>query len=81
MLSRGGHIEFLDPANGDVLHTVPQEGFGWAVILGAEDNEHVYSGNFFTGELAKFKVSDGEKVASVELNIERALAGVAQYPG
>jgi len=81
MLSRGAHIEILESDTGDVLHTVPQEGFGWAVISGALDNEHIYSGNFFTGEVAKFKISNGEKVASVALNIERALAGVMQYPG
>jgi len=81
MLSRGAHIEFLDPESGEVLHTVPQEGFGWAVISGAMDNEHVYSGNFFTGEVAKFRISDGEKVASVQHNIERAMAGVMQYQG
>ncbi len=81
MLSRGAHIEFLDPESGEVLQTVPQEGFGWAVISGANDNEHIYSGNFFTGEIAKFRISDGAKVASVELHAERALAGVAQYCG
>ena len=81
MLSRSAHIEFLDPDTGEVLHTVPQEGFGWAVIWGALDNEHIYSGNFFTGEVAKFKIENGEKVASVALNIERAMAGVIQYPG
>lgn len=81
MLSRGAHVEFLDPQTGDVLHTVPQEGFGWAVISGTLDNEHIYSGNFFTGEVAKFKIEDGTKVASVALNIERAMAGVVQYPG
>lgn len=81
MLSRGAKIEFLDPQTGDILHTMPQEGFGWAVIGGALDNEHIYSGNFFTGEVAKFKIDGGEKVASVALNIERALAGVIQYPG
>ncbi len=81
MLSRGAKIEFLDPETGDILHTTPQEGFGWAVIGGALDNEHIYSGNFFTGEVAKFKAETGEKVASVALNIERSMAGVIQYPG
>ena len=35
MLSRGAHVEFLDPQTGETLHTMPQEGFGWAVISGA----------------------------------------------
>lgn len=81
MLTRGDHIEFLNPDTGAIEHQVPQEGFGWAVICGALDNVHAYSGNFFTGEIAKFNVETGEKVASQNLGVPRALAGVAQYPG
>ncbi|MBT4739307.1 MAG: hypothetical protein HN793_10090 [Rhodospirillaceae bacterium] len=81
MLTRGGHIEFLNPETGAIEKEVPQEGFGWAVICGALDNVHAYSGNFFSGEIAKFNTETGEKVASVNLGVARALAGVAQYPG
>ncbi len=81
MLSRGGHLDILDPDTGEVLKEVPQEGFGWAAIGESIDNVHYYAGNFFTGEVAKFNADTGEKVASDQLNIERALAGVAQFPG
>lgn len=81
MLTRGDHIEFLNPETGAVEKSVPQEGFGWAVICGALDNVHAYSGNFFSGEIAKFNTETGEKVASQNLGVPRSLAGVAQYAG
>lgn len=81
MLTRGGHIEFLNPETGAIEKEVPQEGFGWAVICGALDNVHAYSGNFFSGEIAKFNTETGEKVASQNLGVPRSLAGVAQYAG
>lgn len=81
MLTRGGHIEFLNLETGAIEKEVPQEGFGWAVICGALDNVHAYSGNFFSGEIAKFNTETGEKVASQNLGVPRSLAGVAQYAG
>lgn len=81
MLTRGDHIEFLNPQTGEIEKSVPQEGFGWAVICGALDNVHAYSGNFFSGEIAKFNTETGEKVASQNLGVPRSLAGVAQYAG
>jgi len=79
MLTRGDRIEFLDNKDGSVIKTVPQEGFGWAVLCADSDNIHVYSGNFFTGEIAKFNTETGDKVASKNLGVQRSLAGVAQY--
>jgi hypothetical protein len=36
-------------------------------------------GNFFNGQIAKFDLSSGQIVASAETDVERSVAGIAEY--
>ena len=56
-------------------------GPGWAAMGTSIDANIALLGNFFTGAVAKFDLSKGEIVAQAETNVERSLAGIAQYPG
>ena len=57
------------------------EGSGWAALGQTIDNDYALLGNFFTGIVAKFDLNSGEIVARAETGVERALAGIAQFPG
>ena len=65
--------------------TVAQEwdmpGPGWAAMAPSIDPNYVLLGNFFSGTVAKFNLQSGEMEAKAETGVERALAGLAQYPG
>ena len=77
--ARGKSMETID-SQGDTTRSYPLEGFGWATITASADAQHVYVGNFFTGEIAKVDLGSGEKVASANVGVERSLAGIAEYP-
>jgi hypothetical protein len=38
-------------------------------------------GNFFNGTMGRFNLTNGEMIASAETNVERSLAGIAQFIG
>jgi len=54
---------------------------GWAGIATSIEDNTVFVGNFFNGAFMKFSLDTGEALASAETNVQRGLAGIAQYPG
>jgi len=54
---------------------------GWAGIGTSIEDNIAFVGNFFTGNFMKFDLESGESLATAETGVERALAGIAQYPG
>jgi len=68
-----------DAETGEISTTMDLPGPGWAALTLSKDQESAYIGNFFTGLLGKFNLSSGEMIASAETNVERSLAGVAEY--
>ncbi len=54
---------------------------GWAGIGTSIEDNTVFVGNFFNGAFMKFSLDTGEVLASAETNVQRGLAGIAQYPG
>ena len=76
----GPKILMLD-GEGNSTREYSMEGSGWAALGQTIDNDYALLGNFFTGIVAKFDLNSGEIVARAETGVERALAGIAQFPG
>ena len=81
MISTGTGILALDPKTGELKREYELEGAGWATMAAHMDGEHIYTGNFFTGELVKMRLSDGEIVARAQTGQQKSLSGLIQYPG
>ena len=77
---KGFDFMLLDDA-GDTTreYTLPER--GWATVGAATDPSTMLIGNFFTGTVAILDLDNGEMTAKAETGVERALAGIAQYPG
>lgn len=80
LVTRGPKIEVLDE-DGTIAQTIPLEGRGWATVKEALDGEHILVSSFFAGVLLKMEKATGNVVTKMEVNVERALAGVAEFPG
>ena len=76
LVTRGNRVDVLDDA-GEVTRSYPLEGFGWAMLAPCADN-HFVATNFFTGDVAKVDTETGEVVASVNVGVERSVAGVVE---
>ena len=68
-----------DAETGEIVTTMDLPGPGWAALTLSKDEESAYIGNFFNGLLGKFNLSSGKMIASAETNVERSLAGVAEF--
>lgn len=80
LVTRGPKIEVIDE-DGNVTKTIPLEGRGWATIKESLDREHILVSSFFNGVLLKMEKTTGNIVTKMEVNVERSLAGVAEFPG
>lgn len=80
LVTRGPKIEVLNDA-GDIVQTIPLEGRGWATIKECLDPDYILVSSFFAGVLLKMEKATGNVVGKMEVNVERALAGVAEFPG
>ena len=80
MHMRGSAIDILSE-QGEQLRKVPLPGFGWATMCVSADGKHVLGGNFFTGDVARVNLESGTLTASVNVGVERSLAGIAEFPG
>ena len=80
LVTRGPKIEVIDEA-GKVVRTYPLEGRGWATIKESVDQKHILVSSFFNGILLKMEKNSGAVVATMKVDVERALAGVAEFPG
>ncbi|MDJ0928732.1 MAG: hypothetical protein QNJ73_13930 [Gammaproteobacteria bacterium] len=81
MASRAGFAMQHLAADGTVLQEWDLPGPGWAIVSPCLDEGTVLLGNFFTGDIGKFKLESGELTAQVNAGVERSLAGIAQYTG
>lgn len=80
LVTRGPKIEVIDE-DGNVTRTIPLEGRGWATIKESQDRAHMLVSSFFNGVLLKMEKTTGNVVGKMEVDVERALAGVAEFPG
>ncbi|MEC9375310.1 MAG: hypothetical protein VYA80_02935 [Pseudomonadota bacterium] len=71
----------LDPDTGELLDKRSLGGMGWAALAPGINNEHIVIGNFFTGEIVKYRFADGEITARNNIGQKNSLSGVAQFPG
>ncbi len=76
----GVFLQTLD-GDGNAIRTYDMAGPGWAGLGPSIDNKTVFIDNFFTGKIIKLDLDSGETVAEADTKVERALAGIAQYPG
>lgn len=64
----------------EVVMEVPLPGFGWALVSPGHDHTYAYAANWFTGEVVKVSLKDGEVLASVTI-APNTLSGLAQFHG
>jgi outer membrane protein assembly factor BamB len=76
----GFFLETLDEG-GNAIRTYNTAGPGWASLGTSADSKSAFVGNFFTGAFIKLDLDSGETLAQAETEVERGLAGIAQYPG
>ncbi len=76
----GAVVQTLD-GEGNVIRTYETAGPGWAALGPSIDSQCAFVCNFFNGTFIKMDLDTGETIATAETNVERALAGIAQYPG
>lgn len=80
LVTRGAKFEVIDE-DGSVARTYPLEGPGWATIKESADQKHILVTSFFNGTVLKIDKDSGETVGSTQVDVERALAGVAEFVG
>lgn len=79
LVVRGTGVDALELATGKVLQTYELKSFGWA-SLSTPTTEHFYVTNFFSGEIAKVDLHNGQILASANSGARKALSGVAECP-
>jgi len=77
VLSRGNRLEVVSFA-GDADRTIELEGFGWALVTATTDDQYVYAGNWFSGQLVKVNLINGATEAEIKV-AEKCMAGIAVY--
>ena len=63
--------------SGEEVASFPLEGFGWALIAPGLDGETAYAANWFTGEVVRLSLEDGNILARVSI-APKCLAGIVQ---
>ena len=63
--------------SGEEVASFPLEGFGWALIAPGLNGETAYAANWFTGEVIKLSLEDGEILTRVTI-APKCLAGIVQ---
>ena len=64
--------------SGEELAGFPLEGFGWALVAPGLNGETAYAANWFTGEVVKLSLADGDILARVTI-APKCLAGIVQF--
>ena len=75
----GFSLCFHDLASGSIIDEKVLPGPGWATLCLCGDSKHAVLGNFFNGQIGKFDLSSGQMVASAETDVERSVAGIAEF--
>ena len=68
-----------DLESGSILDEKVLPGPGWATLCLCNDGQHAVLGNFFNGQIGKFELASGQMVASAETEVERSVAGIAEF--
>jgi hypothetical protein len=76
----GFFLDFID-GDGSTTRGYTMPGKGWASLGYSTEAGSVLIGNFFTGEVAKLDLDSGKFIATAATNVERSLAGIAQFAG
>jgi outer membrane protein assembly factor BamB len=76
LVCRGDRLVAMN-MQGHELHTYSMAGFGWSIVEAARSDPFAYVGNWFTGELVKLDLDNGEVCASTMV-AEKCMAGVVQ---
>ena len=66
--------------SGEEIASFPLEGFGWALIAPGLKGKTAYAANWFTGEVVKVLLADGEVLARVAI-APKCLSGIVQFHG
>ena len=66
--------------SGEEVASFPLEGFGWVLIASGLKGETAYAANWFTGEVVKVPLDDGEILARVTI-APKSLFGIVQFHG
>ena len=64
--------------SGEEVASFPLEGFGWALVAPGLDGDTAYAANWFTGEMVKISLEDGDILARVTI-APKCLAGIVQF--
>lgn len=81
LLGTGNKLLMLDPDTGETVNSVDMPSAGWAAVTPSIDAGYVLAGNFFSGELVKLRLADGEIVARADIGEKESLSGIAQFGG
>ena len=68
-----------DLESGSILDEKVLPGPGWATLCLCNDGQHAVLGNFFNGQIGKFELASGQMIASAETEVERSVAGIAEF--
>ncbi|MCY3939659.1 MAG: hypothetical protein OXG29_01080 [Gammaproteobacteria bacterium] len=64
--------------SGEEVASFPLEGFGWALVAPGLNGETAYAANWFTGQVVKLSLEDGDILARVTI-APKCLAGIVQF--
>ena len=64
--------------SGEEVASFPLEGFGWALVAPGLKGETAYAANWFTGDVVRLSLEDGDILARVTI-APKCLAGIVQF--
>lgn len=64
--------------SGEEVASFPLQGFGWALVAPGLNEETAYAANWFTGEVVRLSLDDGNILARVTI-APKCLAGIVQF--
>jgi hypothetical protein len=76
----GSILEVIAWPDGRSLHRWPLGSFGFATLSPPQAG-CVYACNFFSGEVVRIELKDGQITARVQTGVRKSASGVAQVPG
>ena len=65
----------------EALSEVCFDGVKVSTVWEANCDHHIPAvmGNFFNGQIGKFELASGQMIASAETEVERSVAGIAEF--
>jgi hypothetical protein len=69
LISLGDRLERV-AEDGELLRVYPLEGFGWSMVAASVDDAYAYVGNWFTGQVVKLDLDDGQVTATTRVCVK-----------